>query len=1042
MEAGSVSDHGTHCAGTFGGGGLINPRARGMAPKATIYSWNFSGNIPAEQAIAIPAQNLAVSTHSYGASGNPSCGITGASVAYSATSRSTDINLNNFPNHLHIHSSGNSQAACSGGWSTITGSGKSAKNNILVGDITSFEVLSGSSSNGPVADGRVKPEIVAMGTSVFSTVLNNNYATFSGTSMATPGVAGSVALLVERYRQLNAGANPPSALIKNTVLNTAHDLGNAGPDYRFGYGRLNALSAVRILEQNRYAVSSIATGATNTHNITVPASAARLRVMITWNDPAGTANANPALVNNLDLTVVNGSNTTLPFILDPLNPGTPAVRAVDNVSNIEQVVIDNPAAGSYTLNVAGTAVPVGPQQYTITWEVDVPYVEVIFPNGGESFNPGTTEVITWNNAGITGPQTVEYSLDNGGSWITINPNVAATTTRLNWAAPAGTSTSTALIRVSSGTVTDVSDGNFNILGTPTGLNTGATSCNPGELNFTWTAVAGATHYDLMRLNISTGEWVIIGSNIAATGFVATGLTVGSTEWFSLVAKNNTSGARSERSVGISRVIPNVTNLVLGPISGRQVICGATANVEYSVAAIAGATSYTWTVPTGATIVSSAGNVIQVSYAAGSSSGNITVVANAGSCQSAPVSLAINFFATAVAAPVSGGNQTQTYCPPGAMPSLTATATVPAGHEVVWYNAATNGAVVASPTLNSVGTVTYYAASRSTSTLCESNVRTAVTLTITAAPAPTITAGGPLTFCQGGSVVLTAASGVSYLWSNGATTQSITVTNGGTYNVVVNQGSGCSGTSANVVVVVNPLPTITVAASGATTFCQGGSVTLTATQGNSYLWSNGATTQSITVNTSGNYAVTVSNASGCATLSAPVAVSVSPKPAVSLAAAPYTSLFPGISTTITATTSVPVTYTWFRNGSVVAGATSASIPVSIDGTGSYTVQVTNASGCSNTSAALTIADSATARIFVYPNPNKGQFQVSYYNATATENVVSVYDSRGARIMTKRFNISTAYQRMNVDVRNHGKGTYNVVLSDKNNKKLASASVVVL
>lgn len=1115
MEAGSPIDHATHCAGTVGSAGLINPRARGMAPKSKIFSWNFNGNIPFEQSTAIPNQNLQVSTHSYGASGNPSCGINGASVAYSSTSRSTDINLNNFPNHLHIHSSGNSQAACAGGWSTITGSGKTAKNNILVGDITSGEALSGSSSNGPAADGRVKPEIVSMGTGVFSTIPNNGYATFSGTSMATPGVAGSVALLVERYRQLNAGAEPISALIKNTVLNTAQDLGNIGPDYRFGYGRLNALSAVRILEQNRYAINTIATGAANNINITVPASAARLRVMITWNDPAGTANANPALVNNLDLIVVNGATTTLPYILDPLNPGVAAVRGVDNVSNIEQVVIDNPAAGTYTLTVTGAAVPVGPQQYTITWEIDQPYLEMIYPNGAESFNPGTSEVITWNNAGITTAQALDYSLDNGANWTNISTTISASTTRFTWTPPVGTNTSTALVRVRNGALTDVSDANFNILATPLGFTTIAASCTGNELNFSWAAATGATHYDIYKLNMATGEYDVFASNITTTNYLATGLVAGTTGWYNIVAKNNTIGSKSERSVAISRVVPGPGIAAVGAITGSTIICGAASGISYSVAAVAGATAYTWTVPAGASITGGQGtSSILVSYPAGSTSGNVTVFASSATCQSAANNLAITVSSVATVAPVSGGNQSQTHCTPNPIPTLTAAATVPAGHVVIWYNAASNGSVIANPTLNSIGTVTYFAASRNTTTGCESIDRTAVILTITSAPAPTITAGGSLVFCQGGSVVLTASPGNSYTWSNGATTQSTTVNTAGNYSVTVDQGNGCISASAPTAVTVNTLPTISVTAGSSTTFCQGGSVTLTATAGTSYLWSNGATTQSITVsaagsysvtvnqgnaciNTSaatvvtvnalpvatitaggstsfceggsvtltasagtsyawsngatsqsinvtstGNYIATVTNANGCSATSAATAVTVTPKPTVSLSAASYTSLFPGITTSITATTSVPVSYTWFRNGAVVTGATSASIPVNIDGTGDYTVLISNTAGCTNTSSVLTIRDSVTARIFIYPNPNRGQFQVSYYNASPTENTITVFDSRGARILTKKFGITTSYQRMNVDVRNHGKGTYNVVLSDKNNKKLATASVVVL
>lgn len=639
IEPGISSDHSTHCGGTLGSAGLLNPRARGMAPKAKIFSWNFNGNIALEQANGIAAHNLSVSSHSYGTVAT--CGLTGSSVAYSSASRNTDINMNNFPNHLHIHSSGNSQTSCAGGWSTITGSGKSAKNNILVGNITSTEVLSGSSSNGPVSDGRVKPEITAFGTGVFSTFPNNTYATISGTSMATPGVAGAVALLIERYRQLNSGQEPASALIKNTILNTAQDLGNVGPDYRFGYGRLNVLSAVRILEQNRYVIGSIADAATNETTVVVPASAARLKVMITWNDPAGTANAALALVNNLNLSVINGATTTLPWVLDPLNPSLPATRAADNVSNIEQVVIDNPGAGSYTFRVEGAAVPQGPQQYSLTWVIEQPYIEVIYPNGNESFNPGTAETITWDNAGVTGPQTVEYSLNNGVSWTLLSATVPPNTTRLSWTPPAGGNTAAALVRVTSGAIADVSDTNFKILSTPTGLSTTSTSCAAGELNFSWVAVNEATHYDVLKLNLATGVWTVLGNNVTGTIYTVSGLTPDLVEWFSILARNNITGAVSERSVAISRLIPNTGLSAIGSISGSGVICGAANNISYTVPAVSGATSYTWTVPAGAIINSGQGTAgIMVNYPAGSTSGTVTVVASSGPCQTPPATLSI------------------------------------------------------------------------------------------------------------------------------------------------------------------------------------------------------------------------------------------------------------------------------------------------------------------------------------------------------------------------------------------------------------------
>ena len=135
-------------------------------------------------------------------------------------------------------------------------------------------------------------------------------------------------------------------------------------------------------------------------------------------------------------------------------------------------------------------------------------------------------------------------------------------------------------------------------------------------------------------------------------------------------------------------------------------------------------------------------------------------------------------------------------------------------------------------------------------------------TCTIAP-PTITAGGPTTFCSGGSVTLTSSSGTSYLWSNGATTRSINVTASGNYTVKVTSPGGCQSTSSATVVTVNSLPaTPTITAGGPTTFCTGGSVTLTSSPGTSYLWSNGAGTSSITVSTAGSYNVRVTNGSGC------------------------------------------------------------------------------------------------------------------------------------------------------------------------------------
>ena len=225
--------------------------------------------------------------------------------------------------------------------------------------------------------------------------------------------------------------------------------------------------------------------------------------------------------------------------------------------------------------------------------------------------------------------------------------------------------------------------------------------------------------------------------------------------------------------------------------------------------------------------------------------------------------------------------------------------------------------------------------------------------VNALPVATITPSGSTTFCQGASVTLTASAGTAYLWSNGLQTSSITVTTAGNYSVQVTNAAGCVTTSAVTAVVVNALPTATITANGPTTFCQGGSVTLTASSGSSYLWSNGATTSSITVNTTGCYSVIVTNANGCSATSACTQVTVNALPVATISSLNGNSFCQGASVTLVSTPGS--IYAWSNN------LTTQSINVT--STANLTVTVTNAAGCSATSApfAVTMNPLPTATI---------------------------------------------------------------------------------
>lgn len=220
------------------------------------------------------------------------------------------------------------------------------------------------------------------------------------------------------------------------------------------------------------------------------------------------------------------------------------------------------------------------------------------------------------------------------------------------------------------------------------------------------------------------------------------------------------------------------------------------------------------------------------------------------------------------------------------------------------------------------------------------------VTVNALPTPT---ANNATICAGQSATLTATGGVSYLWSTGATSASINPSPGSTtaYSVTATNADGCTASTRDTV-TVNSIPSVGITAGGPTTFCAGGSVTLTGTGGTSYVWSTGATTTAISVNTSGTYRVTATNAAGC-TASASVAVTVKTLPLAS-----STNAVSCFSAPSTITASGGGTYVWST------GATTASITQSPDSTTTYTVTVTNVAGCTaSASGTITVSKPSPA-----------------------------------------------------------------------------------
>jgi subtilisin family serine protease len=249
-----------------------------------------------------------------------------------------------------------------------------AKNVIAVGAVDTSRTILGLSSRGPAKDGRVKPDVVARGANVLSSVPTNSYASNNGTSMAAPVVTGIAALLTEQWRRTFARTPKPEEL-KALIIAGADDLGNPGPDYTYGFGLADAKSAVDLIladhaDNNHIRSASIAQGQRYEMPIVVD-STRNVRVVLQWPDPpiflpesqVSTANA---LVNNLDLKIIGPTGTAyLPYVLDKTNPGANATRGVNLVDNTEEVEIANAAPGAYRIVVDGAAVPQGPQSAVI-----------------------------------------------------------------------------------------------------------------------------------------------------------------------------------------------------------------------------------------------------------------------------------------------------------------------------------------------------------------------------------------------------------------------------------------------------------------------------------------------------------------------------------------------------------------------------------------------------------------------------------------------------------------------------------------------------
>jgi hypothetical protein len=395
-----VDDHPTHVAGTIGADGSSSaavggaPRQwRGMAPGVTLQSYGFElvmsggiflytnpGDLEADYDEAINVYGAEIANNSIGTNTAANffpCAIEGE---YGVTDTLIDaIVRGSLGSPMRVvFANGNERGSgrCGTTYGT-TAPPATAKNHITVGALNSdTDAVTAFSSWGPTTDGRLKPDVSAPGcqvggdqgvTSTFSS--GPRYGAICGTSMAAPTVTGLLALVLQDWKAREPGAPlPRNAMLKALLAHTAVDRGNPGPDFQYGYGSVRVRAAIDFARGGNLRDSSIAHGDTQVHFTAIPPGLTSLKVTLAWDDVPGTPNVIPALVNDIDVVLIDPAGQTVhrPWTLDPSQPALPARRdQEDHRNNIEQVVVDAPAPGVWRIEVTGTAIPQGPQPFAL-----------------------------------------------------------------------------------------------------------------------------------------------------------------------------------------------------------------------------------------------------------------------------------------------------------------------------------------------------------------------------------------------------------------------------------------------------------------------------------------------------------------------------------------------------------------------------------------------------------------------------------------------------------------------------------------------------
>lgn len=728
-----------------------------------------------------------------------------------------------------------------------------------------------------------------------------------------------------------------------------------------------------------------------------------------WSNGSSSASTSVSSAGTYTVTVTNNGCTATASVSvssgsvsATISPSNPSVCAGG------QVTLTASGGGTYNWSNGSTSASTsvssaGSYTVTVTNNGCTATASVTVSSGSitATISPSNPTVCAGGQVSLTANGGTNYSWSTGGSGSSINVNNTGTYTVT---ATSGNCTATASVVVGTGTpptagitpggpTTFCQGGSVQLTGTggnsyawSNGTSTAATTVSTqGLYVVTVTAANGCSATASQNVTVNAAP----NASISANG--ATALCPGSS--VTLTANGGTSFNWSNGGNTASITVNSANTYTVTVTNSNN--CTATASqqvtTQSSQASISAGGATTFCSGGSVTLTASSGN--SYNWSNGSTSQSITV--NQGGSYSVTVTAQGGCTATASQSVTVNNSPNASIVvngPSALCGGQSTTLSAAGGGTYSW----SNGSTAATITVNTPATYTV--------TVTSNNCTATASQTISQSngPSATITPSGPTTFCNGGSVNLAGGGGTGYNWSNGSTSSSITVTASGIFNLTVTDGSGCSATATQTVIV--SVPSASITANGPTTFCPGGSVVLTASAANSYLWSNGGTVSSITVTTGGTYTVTITDASNC-TATASQLVTVNNNPTTSISAS--NSLICATGGSVTLTAGSGTAYSW-SNGS-------SSQTITVTSGGNYTVTVTLGPACTAT-ASQTITQLPAISIAGSTTPSSGNNGAIDITVSSAFNPVVYSWSNGASTQ---------------DLSGLAPGNYSVTVTDANN-----------